>query len=90
MEFFKKRSTSSSKILPSCPCSSHIFHSSVISYSLPALAKNYYLKYEESTKTILKVPSSTRGAILVNNPYNRPVMVSYDKSSQQFCFFSGC
>ena len=90
MEFFKKRSTSSSKTLPSCPCSPHIFHSFVISYSLPALAKNYYLKYNDSTNTIIKVSSSTKGGILVNNPYNRPVMVSYDKSSKQFCFFSGC
>lgn len=91
MEFFKKKqSTCSSNTFPSCPCSSHIFHSSVISFSLPALAKNYYLKYNESTNTIIKVSPSTKGAVLVNNSYNRPVMVSYDKSSKQFCFFSGC
>ena len=81
-----------------CPCTPDFFHFTssssptplpVISYSIPANTQ-YYLKYDFSTNSIKQVSPNTPGAMLLQNPYDRPVLVSYHLASQQFCLFSGC
>lgn len=81
-----------------CPCTADFFHSSsstsptptpLVSYSIPPNTQ-LYVKYDVSTNSIQQVRSNTPGAILLQNPYNRPVLVSYHLASQQFCLFSGC